>query len=104
MTYDVRYRTAENYVARARERILQETGKPKAEHVADSYEFYRMMQVDADKDIDKIKARERIDKLLGLETPQRYEHSGPGESPIEVRDVTQVTRQLLQEPQYLQNS
>ena len=78
-TYDVRYRTAENYVARARERILQMTGKPRAEHVADSYEFYRKVQADPkEKCIVRLKARERIDKLLGLETPQRRELSGAG--------------------------
>lgn len=87
-TYGIKSSTVGRYVSRARERMLQETGKQKAEHVADSYEFYRKIQANPDeKSIVRLKARERIDKLLGLETPQRRELSGAGGQPEPEPDI-----------------
>src|SRR4051794_34657772 len=62
------HRTIEGYLARAREanvlRVAEERGAQRQE----SLDFYRAVQAEPLVDFrDKIKARERIDKLLGLE-------------------------------------
>jgi len=102
-TYDVRWKTIYRYLARAREQLLAATGKPRADHIAESFELYRQVQADPkEKGLVKLKARALIDKLLGLETPQRHEHSGPGESPIQLQQAAQVSEQLLHETDYLE--
>jgi hypothetical protein len=73
--YGVTARTCEEYLSRARGVVLSWTGKAKAEHRVDSLAFYEsVLQGDASV-AEKIKAQERIDKLLGLEEPQRLKLS-----------------------------
>jgi hypothetical protein len=56
------------YIARAREANLKALETPRSEAVADSYNFYRSVIADrTNKTRDRIDARTRIDKLLGLE-------------------------------------
>jgi hypothetical protein len=56
------------YMARAREENLKVLGIPRSDAVADSYNFYRAVVGNQDnKTKDRIDARTRIDKLLGLE-------------------------------------
>lgn len=65
-------RSCERVLARARERILERTGKPKDEHRMDSLMFYDSIIRDSAAQIRyKILAQERIDKLLGLEAPAK---------------------------------
>jgi hypothetical protein len=47
---------------------VAETGRTRSDHIASSYAFYVHMAAKKDaQDRDRIRARERIDKLLGLE-------------------------------------
>lgn len=66
--FPISRRTVENYLRRARERLLNDSGRPVEEHRAESLAFYREVSTNPEADIkDRIKARERIDKLLCLE-------------------------------------
>jgi hypothetical protein len=63
-------RTCIRIVSRARAEMLRMTGKPKEEHRSDAYEFYTQVLSDPKQATEvKIKARERLDKLLGLDAP-----------------------------------
>lgn len=71
--YDVCPRTVENYLARARRELVEATGQGKDEHVADAYAFYLSILENRETATrDKLKAQERMDKLLGLEMPQKF--------------------------------
>jgi len=53
--------------------MIADASRPKAEHQAESYRFYAEVVANAQaKNADRIKARERIDKLLGLEAPAKH--------------------------------
>jgi hypothetical protein len=66
--YGVNPRTCETYLARARELIVQASGRARPEWRAESLAFYESVIADRLASTrDKVKARERIDKLLGLE-------------------------------------
>ena len=85
-------RTVERYLRRARDLMIKETGKPQIEHRAESLAFYQHVRKKHEEETrDRIRAQERIDKLLGLETPQRVEMSGPGGGPME-HDVVTMSR------------
>lgn len=63
--------------------MLKNLGRPREEHQADAYAFYDSVVKDkAQKTGDRIDAQERIDKLLGLESPQQIEHSGRDGGPV----------------------
>lgn len=75
------HRQAMTDIARARERQLAELGRPKVEHQADAYAFYDSVVKNSKEETrDRIKAQERIDKLLGLEAPQKL--AGPDGGPL----------------------
>lgn len=81
--YGISKRSVERYLRSAREQMVAETGQPREVLQAESVEFYRTIcQKKEAEDRDKIKARERIDKVLGLEAPARLEHSGRDGGPL----------------------
>lgn len=66
--FPISRRTVEAYLRRARERLLKDSGRPVEEHRAESLAFYREVASDQEAPVrDRIRARERIDKLLCLE-------------------------------------
>lgn len=70
--YGVSWRTVFRYLARAREQIREELGQDLESLRADAIEFYRGILLSDDaRASEKIKARERMDKLLGLEAPMK---------------------------------
>lgn len=75
--YPVTTRTAETYISRARDRLNIRVREAKDFHRGNSLAFYEGMVADP-KVPERIRllAQERIDKLLGLDQPQRVEHSG----------------------------
>lgn len=74
--YGVSARTCESYLARAREEIRAETDKPIEDHRADAYAFYESILANPEGDPRlRLKAQERIDKLLGLEVHTRVASS-----------------------------
>ena len=73
------------YLSRAHGRILASHDKPVEAHRADAIAVYRSVIDNPEaEDRDRIKAQERIDKLLGLEIhlPKRIEHTGAAGGPI----------------------
>lgn len=70
--YQISARTAENYLARARERQLLELREERESHRASALAFYKRVVSDPNAKIsDKLQAQKRIDQLLGLEVPFR---------------------------------
>jgi hypothetical protein len=74
----VHWRTVDNYVVRAREAIRREEGIDPKREKQSSLDVYRSIVSDPEATRrEKILAQERIDKLLGLESPQRVETVTP---------------------------
>lgn len=79
--FDCSARTVERYLARARARMIELSGKSKEEHRQEALAFYLSCLRHPEATVkEKVYARERIDKLLGLDAPQQVqqktEHSG----------------------------
>lgn len=73
--YNISARTCENYMAEARRRMVDASGRSRDDHRLDSLKFYESIIAGPDGDLrDKIYAQSRIDWLLGLEAPVRHEH------------------------------
>jgi hypothetical protein len=69
--YGVCTRTAEEYIGKARKELRKRFGKDKKGHQTDSYSMYRSVVADPNNLVsDRLKAQERIDKLLGLEVKE----------------------------------
>ena len=86
--FDLSPRSVERYLRRAREEFVESTGKPRDAHRAEALAVYQRIIDDPEADNrDVIKARERIDKLLGLEIHPPFagklELSGPDGAPIQ---------------------
>ena len=77
-------RSVERYIKDARKLLLEATQQSADEHRAGAFAFYSHMKLNAARDCDKIRAQERIDKLLGIELPQKIEHSTAKGSPLEI--------------------
>ena len=68
--YGLKRRSVEPYLRRAREEMREATGKDDEAHRTDAYCFYNSILTDPDASHkDKLRARERIDKLFGLDKP-----------------------------------
>ena len=95
--YDCSPRTVERYLRRAREELALELGAPRAEHKARSLDQYRaILRTGGLAPALLIKAQERIDKLMGLESPHKVHQEIEGK--ISVLDaltspeITQIRR------------
>lgn len=72
-------RTFEKYLSRARARMIELSGKDKAEHIQDAIAFYTSAMRNGEATVrEKILARQALDALLALNAPQEHkvEHSG----------------------------
>jgi len=86
--FKVSARTTESYLSRAKALILEEVGRPKDEHRAESFGYYQKMSHDKEAPASvRLHARELIGDLLGLDAPKRAEISGPEGAPIAFGDV-----------------
>lgn len=86
--FKVGARTAETVISRARGRLLERTNRNVEEHRADSYSFYDSVLRDQAAPIRmKLIAQERIDRLLGLQRPERIELTGQNGGPVAVAQV-----------------
>jgi hypothetical protein len=83
--YGLEPRSVERVLARARERLIERSNKTVDHHRDDAYAFYDAIIRDSAAPIRfKILAQERIDRLLGLQRPERLELTGQGGGPVEV--------------------
>jgi len=86
--YSIGARTCENYISRAREILLKDTGKTRDQNRTDSLLFYESILAGPDSHLrDRIYAQERLDKLLGLEAPQLHDVTAHGDYIMEVVEV-----------------
>lgn len=92
-TYDVEARTCELYLARARDELMSELGRTKAEFRADSLAYYQSIKSDDKAPVfARLKAQENIDKLLALPLPAKITLTDPtGEKPMESNLHVSVT-------------
>src|SRR5574343_198367 len=83
-------RQIENYISRAKQLILKNSQKPLPEIRADSLAFYESISLTAKSEMARIRARERIDSIAGIDAPRRQEVSGPAGGAIQtvVEDKT----------------
>jgi hypothetical protein len=95
--WDIEGRRADEYIRRARPRLLIHLNQSKEEHRADSLAFYEGVQEGQASNVaEKLRARERIDKLLGLEQPmQIHAEISARPSGIAVDDLPIEQRRLL---------
>lgn len=88
--FDVSPRTVEAYLRHARGKIIAESGKTREVHRAESFAFYQNVRANLELDAGtRIRACERIDRLLGLEAKTRFEYQ-PVKQPIEVEQRRQL--------------
>jgi len=72
--YNVEFRACEDYLARARKILLEDTGRTREQHRIESLRLYESIVAgDGSSVRDILHAQERIDKLLGLEAPQKHD-------------------------------
>jgi hypothetical protein len=74
--YRVGWRTVETYLSRARALLIEESGRTRQQLVAEAFGFYNSVLSSNASTADKIRARERIDRLFGLDAPMRQEIAG----------------------------
>ena len=80
--YGLQARQIERYLSRARDEMMAESDRSVDEHRADAYHFYLSVLQDSKTSIrSKLLARERIDKLYGLEK-HKLEVTGGNGSPL----------------------
>lgn len=83
--YHVHWRTADNYVVRARQLLLSNVQKTRDTLISESYGFYSSVLCDPNASMsDRLRAQERIDDLFALQAPrtQHHELSGPNGEPL----------------------
>lgn len=69
--WGIQYRQVQNYITRARQILAEEGGTSREDLRSESLMYYK--QVCADPSLpprERIRARQRIDQLMGLEAPQ----------------------------------
>jgi hypothetical protein len=88
--YGIHWNSVNRYMVRARKNIQKRFARSREQHRADSFTFYESMIMAGDASPGaKIRARQRIDELLGLDAPKRTELSGPDGVPIQTEDKTE---------------
>jgi len=99
--FSVSARTCENYLARAREQLLEEVREERDEQRSLSLALYRSIISNPNSTMkDKILAQQRIDRLLGLEAPIKWASTTtdgqdvvPAAAPMDLRSLT--TEELI---------
>ena len=83
--FGVGRRQARRYLAAARQAMLLAAERSREVHLAEAYAFYRSLAANADaKDADRIKAQERIEKLLRLDSASPEQSTDVDGQPLTV--------------------
>jgi hypothetical protein len=83
--FGVGRRQARRYLAAARRAMLVAAERSREVHLAEAYAFYCSLAANADaKDADRIKAQERIERLLGLDSRSPAESADIEGQPLNV--------------------
>jgi hypothetical protein len=90
-------RTLERYLAAARKRLLAADGKTVEERRAESRAFYEaILRNESAAPRDRLYARERIDRLYGLDAPRKIAPTDPtGVNPYAGLDKDELIRQII---------
>lgn len=81
-------RSVERYLKRARKEMMKRTEVAVAEHRSDAFHFYRsMINNPKAHPREQLRARERMDKLLGLDLPANT-HLEPDVTPAELQAMS----------------
>lgn len=100
--YGIKEVTAREYLREAKRNIIEAVRKDHLEHLAEAINFYRQVIANTNEPtINRIKAQTRLDKLLGLEAPQRHILFPSTESPP---FEPALQRQALQNPLILEKA
>lgn len=91
-------RTTERYLSRAKSRMIEESGKTKEELRTDSLNFYLAIARDLTADHrSRLQARERIDRLYGLDMPIKVAPTTPdGEQSYKHITDTELDARILE--------
>lgn len=92
------WRTADNYIVRARQAALERLKKPKEEHLADAIAFNEAVLSSPETEWkDKIAANKDKSELIGLYPPKgiKTEVSGPDGGAMEIRHVRIVVESSI---------
>lgn len=97
--YDVTARTVEKYLSRARDRMTIEATQSRDDLRAESLSFYyTILRNNEATPREKISARERIDRLFGLDMPVKIAPTTPdGEKPYVGLSDEELNRRILEE-------
>jgi hypothetical protein len=92
--FGVNWRTVDEYLGRARARLLERLRQTKDEFRSQSLATYQSILKNGNSR-EKILAQERIDKLLGLEAPRIFGHGGAdGMPPIKTETTDKTARPM----------
>ena len=95
--YGVSARTVENYISRARTKLLARISLDQGEQRAASLAFYQSILASSATVNEKIKAQRAIDNLLGLNRPIEKPGEGKGDMTVdEARAVLSTLAQRIQ--------
>ena len=93
-------RSVENYICRARERLIEQLSGDKQRLRADAYAFYSGMIEDQSIPArERLRAREALDKLLGLAAPTKValtDPTGENAADMSVKEVTALPDAVLE--------
>jgi hypothetical protein len=89
--YGASARTCENYLARAREMLLTQSGRPKNLHVSDAMGFYESVIRDSTSTfMEKLVAQQSIDRLLGLAAPTTHRLTGADGGSVVIKVIESI--------------
>ena len=93
--FKIHWVTVDRLVIRARRLLLDRLGRSKEDFRSESLAFYESITNSTDATAgEKIRARQRIDELLGLDAPRQHELTGRDGNAIEVRSIPEVPRTI----------
>jgi len=86
--FQITRRQARNYYRHAQNLLVRWSGQDRKKHFVEASSFYRaVIQSAGPTWSEKIKARQCLDALYGLEAPRELRVSGKHDGPIEIRDI-----------------
>ncbi len=103
--YGIKHRMVNRYVRRAQDIMLAESRQDRSDHVAEAYGFYLAITKNKEaSDRDRLRAQERIDKLLGLESPTKYAHTDAAGNDVSQEDAGDMLADLVKRMRSRQSS
>ncbi len=94
----IHWKTMDGYCARARERLLADLNRPKPELRLESFSFYQGIADDESQPgHTRVRARQRIDELLGLDAPKESKSEVTVAEPVTIQQDGDLTQERVDE-------